>query len=129
MSFSKHNVWEMSRDISAFFAGDERYKEAAAIALERQQVVSEEDKAEIALHAGAIKAEAAALQEQLAVTAALILETEELPKNIAEWREADLTKYIAAAQKYEVHELLVGAVLAAPNISLMFDFLEPANDE
>lgn len=129
MSLTKHDVWEMSKTVSCFFAGDVSLKDAMEDVVARQKAATPEERTALHEYTALLEGQITALQVKVAATVDSIILLEELPESISMWRTADLTKYLGATQQYDIDELLVAAILVQPNVGLLFDRVEPAYDE
>lgn len=129
MSLTKHDVWEMSKTVSCYFAGDVSLKDAVEEVVARQKAATPEEKAALHEYTALLEGQLTALRVQVTATVDSIILLEGLPESLSMWRTADLTKYLGAAQQYDIDELLVAAILAQPNVGLLFDRVEPAYDE
>ena len=129
MSLTKHDVWEMSKTVSCYFAGDVSLKDAVEEVVARQKAATPEHKAARHEYPALLEGQLTALRVQVTATVDSIILLEGLPESLSMWRTADLTKYLGAAQQYDIDELLVAAILAQPNVGLLFDRVEPAYDE
>ena len=129
MSLTKHDVWEMSKTVSCYFAGDVSLKDAMEEVVARQKAATPEEKAALHEYTALLEGQITALQIQVTATVDSIILLEGLPESLSMWRTADLTKYLGATQQYDIDELLVAAILVQPNVGLLFDRVEPAYDE
>lgn len=129
MSLTKHDVWEMSKTVSCYFAGDVSLKDAVEEVVARQKAATPEEKAALHEYTALLEGQLTALRVQVTATVDSIILLEGLPESISMWRTADLTKYLGATQQYDIDELLVAAILVQPNVGLLFDRVEPAYDE
>lgn len=133
MTLYKHDVWEWSRDMSVYLGGSPSRKELAENARLQMDLLintaTEENKEEIIEWATGLRLRIAAIQEVTNDNINAILESTGITPEIGLWREAELTRYIGAAQRYENSDLLVSAVLAQPNVEILFEMVEPGYDE
>lgn len=129
----KHDVWEWSRDMSVYLSGVPSRKAMAENAHNEMdrilETATEENKEEIIEFATDLRHKIATIQANLNVTIEAILQELELTPEIGLWRTSDLTRYMGAAQQYEQPDLLISAVLASPNVELLFELVEPGYDE
>lgn len=129
----KHDVWEWSRDMSVYLGGSPSRKEMAELAHEELdrvlETATDENKEEIIEYATGLRERIEAIQDEINVNIGAILDELQLTPEIGLWRTADLTRYMGAAQQYANSEFLISAVLATPNVEMLFEAVEPGYDE
>lgn len=122
---TERKVWELVRAVSLTTAGDATYEAEMKAGFEWVDSLGEADRAKFDTFNEALEAASRELSNTLAKTVVFIIEMNNLPLTTDKWREADLFTFLGAAQKYEMHELLVSAILAQPNVELFMEILEP----